>query len=282
MNYEKLTVERFVENMRDGKYETLTGARRAIGKTSSWSAKDKEQAHTAANKHFQALGPVKVAKAAKPAAKTATAAAPAKKQARKPIRKAPPPAPTATTPDQLVNEEVHASSAKKFTPSAGSASTTVGEAVGMGSQVIEFFLSARESLEFQQRVNPTGDFSKTLASMSDGLARAVSLVSSSLPPVNSIDTTLPPPRVSLPKETKPAPTVSASKPQAAPAAVTPAPVPAPTPTSPIFNGTGSPLTPSPVNAIDLSPEDQVKADALRNATPASTIAALPRPVSQPG
>lgn len=70
MNYEKLSVDRFVSNLKDGKYSGLTGARRAIGKA-DWSKKDKERAQEIAAKHFGDTAPT--AKTEKPAKKVAAA-----------------------------------------------------------------------------------------------------------------------------------------------------------------------------------------------------------------
>jgi hypothetical protein len=53
MNYEKLTVDSFIQKAKDGKYSGLTGARRAIGKT-DWSDKDRKTAHAFADKFFAA------------------------------------------------------------------------------------------------------------------------------------------------------------------------------------------------------------------------------------
>lgn len=69
-NYEKLTLEKFKTNLKGGKYATLTGARRAIGKA-DWSNVDREAARATADKHFgaPAAGAPKAAAAAKPAKK---------------------------------------------------------------------------------------------------------------------------------------------------------------------------------------------------------------------
>ncbi len=80
MNYEKLSVDGFIENAQAGKYAGLTGARRAIGKA-TWSEKDKKRAHDFADKHF-ANG--------KNATKKEAAARPAPKKAKKAAVAAPP------------------------------------------------------------------------------------------------------------------------------------------------------------------------------------------------
>lgn len=51
-SYEKLTLDRFQSSLKEGKYASLTGARRAIGKTTSWSGKERASAQELANKHF--------------------------------------------------------------------------------------------------------------------------------------------------------------------------------------------------------------------------------------
>ena len=56
MNYDKLTVPRFVERMESGLYKNITAARRAIGKA-DWSAKDRERARALANAHFGDVAP---------------------------------------------------------------------------------------------------------------------------------------------------------------------------------------------------------------------------------
>ena len=81
MNYEKLTVERFIANLKEGRYAGLTGSRRAIGKT-DWSKKDKETAHAAADKHFSKAGAATKGKAAPKKAKSAAVKKVAKKAAK--------------------------------------------------------------------------------------------------------------------------------------------------------------------------------------------------------
>jgi hypothetical protein len=65
MNYEKLTPEKFTEKLKGGSYESLTGARRAIGKA-SWPETQKATARTAAEKFFGGAATAKPAKAAAP------------------------------------------------------------------------------------------------------------------------------------------------------------------------------------------------------------------------
>lgn len=87
MGYSKLTVEQFAANLKAGRYAGLTGARRAIGKTSGWNDAERKRAHGVADKHFGSAGAatsattqpktaakktVKKTAAPKAAAKTAT------------------------------------------------------------------------------------------------------------------------------------------------------------------------------------------------------------------
>lgn len=66
MNYEKLTPEKFSEKLKNNEYDSLTGARRAVGKA-SWPESAKNAARAAAEKFFGGSAPVKAApkKAAK-------------------------------------------------------------------------------------------------------------------------------------------------------------------------------------------------------------------------
>ena len=76
-SYEKFTLKTIKERLESGVYANLTGANRAIGKTSELSAKDKEKAKAMAAAHFgvDLSAPKKAAKKpAKKAAKKATAA----------------------------------------------------------------------------------------------------------------------------------------------------------------------------------------------------------------
>jgi len=77
MNYEKLTPEKFTEKLKDSSYDSLTGARRAIGKA-SWPETAKATARTQAEKFFGGTP----TKAPKKKAEKITA----KKTAKAPVR----------------------------------------------------------------------------------------------------------------------------------------------------------------------------------------------------
>lgn len=62
MEYNKLTVANFKERLKADNYKNATGARRAIGKMSTWSDAEKASAHKLVNKHFGDDAPAPVAK----------------------------------------------------------------------------------------------------------------------------------------------------------------------------------------------------------------------------
>lgn len=90
MSYDKLSLASFTAALKEGKYESATGARRAVGKAQTLSEGDKDKARKAIDAHFgsaPAAAPKK-ASAKKAAAKKASAApkkaASAKPQVNKP------------------------------------------------------------------------------------------------------------------------------------------------------------------------------------------------------
>lgn len=80
-----LSFEDFKKNLKDGKYESLAGARRAVGKAISFSEDERESAKRAIDKHFGAEPKAEktVKKGAKKAAKKAAAAPKAEPKAEK-------------------------------------------------------------------------------------------------------------------------------------------------------------------------------------------------------
>jgi len=281
MNYEKLTVDRFGLNLKEGKYKSITGARRAIGKTSSWGAKEKEAAQALANKHFKVEA---TPKAAKPSpAKPAVAAKPAApKVAKKAAVKKAPVAAKVTTRD---SEPQEAPSEKQYakverTPVSGS-TTPPREAIAMGEEVLSFLEKTTKHLIVFKELHPTGDFSKAFSEMDGALTRAVTLIAASIPSTASpMEEALPPPRVSLPNPkptpvVKPAPKVETKAAPEGPVVSLEAKM---SPRSQVENLVmPAPATPN----SDLTPEEQAMADSLRNATPVSSFAGLPRPVVTP-
>jgi hypothetical protein len=95
MAYERMTLSSFSENLKAGKYDTATGARRAVGKANDWSTHDKNLAAGAINTHFGAddakAAPraTKTAKVAKKAAKKTAVKAAAPVAAKKAAKTAP-------------------------------------------------------------------------------------------------------------------------------------------------------------------------------------------------
>ena len=78
MGYERMTLAVFSENLKAGKYETATGARRAVGK-SDWGPHDRKLAAEAIDARFGEDG----GKSAAPRAAKKTAKKVAKKAAAK-------------------------------------------------------------------------------------------------------------------------------------------------------------------------------------------------------
>lgn len=81
MSYDKLSLASFTASLKEGKYESATGARRAVGKATTLSDADKDKARKAIDAHFGAGATVAPKKAGAKAAAKKTAAAPKKKAA---------------------------------------------------------------------------------------------------------------------------------------------------------------------------------------------------------
>ncbi len=85
MNYERMTPEKFAENLSSGKYTSLAGARRAIGKANNWKSSQRDEARALAEKRFGTGDKPKAAAVAKkkPGPKPAKVKAAAAPGARK-------------------------------------------------------------------------------------------------------------------------------------------------------------------------------------------------------
>jgi DNA replication initiation complex subunit (GINS family) len=290
MNYEKLTLDRFGLNLKEGKYQSITGARRAIGKTSGWNAKEKEAAQALANKHFKTEAPPKAAKPTTPtkpavAAKPVTPPKAAKKVAAK---KAPVAAKVQTKdvdPDVMPVKQDEGPRVTRTPVTRYETTANPSEAIAHGEQILAFLGAAAKQLIMHRELNPHGDFTKALTEMDNTFTRAVTLVATSIPSTSSpVEESLPPPRVSLPnqrpavKSTVVKAPVETKSPPESPVALeatmsSRARVGDPIP---------SPIVPAPAAPnSDLTPEEQKMADSLRNATPVSSFAGLPRPVVAP-
>ena len=79
------TLDGFRKKLKSGHYDSVTGARRAIGKMRTWEEKDKEAGRRAVDKHFGAT-PSKPAKP-RPAAKKTPKRAPKKAPSEAPTKK---------------------------------------------------------------------------------------------------------------------------------------------------------------------------------------------------
>jgi hypothetical protein len=121
MAYERMTLSSFHENLKAGKYETATGARRAVGKANDWSAHDKVVAAGLINTHFGADS----AKTAAPRAAKSTAKKVAKKTAKKAAAKA---APAVVAPKKVAKAAPAKRAVSRRTPTMKAASTPAAPA----------------------------------------------------------------------------------------------------------------------------------------------------------
>jgi len=247
-HYEKLTVERFEQNLKDKKYDTLTGARRAIGKTSSWNEKEKEKARGIALKHFGGEAP-----SAPKAAKKVGGKAPPKKASIK--FAVLPSVPTVSKVGGKIGAKkaakriaAAAPDARQHAPSApsGPEPRSASEAIQLGNELVSFAGSLREGAKLVKGDSPSMNMGHVMEEVSSLLLRAGRLVSRHIEGAQE----LPPARVAVNSPVH----VHAEK----------------------EYGVGSTLEVSV-----LTPSEQHMADALKNAQPVSSIGALPRPVAQP-
>lgn len=251
-HYEKLTVERFEQNLKDKKYDTLTGARRAIGKTASWSDKEKEKAKAIALKHFggEATPAPKAAKkvGGKAAPKKAAAKPAAPAAAKKAVAKAAPKkaAKRAEAAPRAERTPVNAQSA-----SNGPEPRSAREAIQLGTELVGFAGALREGAKLTKTDSPGTNLSPVMEEVNSLLLKAGRLVSRHVEGVQE----LPPARLAVNS-------------------------PVQVPVAQAHVAATSALTP-PTEAPSLSPSEQHMADALKNAQPVSSIGALPRPVAQP-
>jgi Meckel syndrome type 1 protein len=118
MAYERMTLATFSENLKAGKYDTATGARRAVGK-SDWGPHDRQLAANAINSYFGEDGSKAAApRAAKKTAKKAAAKKVAKKAAAKPAAKAAPAAKRAARRAPVATTTVRETQAKDSSATA--------------------------------------------------------------------------------------------------------------------------------------------------------------------
>lgn len=286
MNYEKLTVERFAQGLKDGKYKAIAGARRAIGKVQGWSAKEKASANELANKHFGASASGTVPKTTgktknKPGPK------PGKKAKKATAKKA------AAAPKQVARAEQPArapfvAKTSEPKPAKPQVSGSVGSHtdLNMANSLIEFTTKVRVELAEMKRAHSTLDFAHVEANFPSLIAKAVKLAGGE--------------KMEKVEEKKAAPT-PAPKPTPTPAAkpvekkAAPVHVPTPAPSTPSIT-TGAPIAqakpedvPPPVPVItneaiptsDVLSEEERKVLGLKPLAPVSATAGLPRPANFP-
>lgn len=157
-NYEKKTPAIFKKDLAANKYDTVTAARRAVGRMSEWTDSDKNTARSWIDKHFgapsanpKAAKTPKAPKADKPKApvkKAAKAPAKAKKQAaakKEPKAKTTKPRAKRTPPAEATSdaERIHNANAKVSTLHA--VLTTMKEAKELGASESDVAIGARRA-----------------------------------------------------------------------------------------------------------------------------------------
>lgn len=136
--YEKLDLSAFKKKLADGDYASLTGARRAVGRMTTWSETDKNKARALAEKHFGGATPAKPAKkTAKKTAKKAAKKKATKKVAKKKAAKKAKAAPTAKKSVKKVKRrQTKASSAKELTSVMGRIQETNAQIEVYGNAIL--------------------------------------------------------------------------------------------------------------------------------------------------
>lgn len=190
-SYQKLTLDRFKIALKEGKYTGLTGARRAIGKTTSWSAKERLAAQGLANAHFGETGDVPEAAPKKSAKKTSAKKTTAKASAKsivKPAKKTPAKRAASSSANAGVGT---ASAQREIKPgSALEHRVTAHESVG-------FVGHARVELEQLKIMNPKLDTSKNEKALFDLLENAIAHMGLAVVPAVAQASAVP--RIQLPK-----------------------------------------------------------------------------------
>ena len=152
MNYEKLTVPRFQERLKNNLYKSITAARRAIGKA-DWGDEERTKASSIANRHF---GVTKAALlASKPSAPSPS-----------PARKFAPPQAVKTVPEKSPQAAVKATplTVRRAPERAGHS----GELTG--AEIIELCNTAKE---LSDSIRRTAEVSVTSRATADEAANAV-------------------------------------------------------------------------------------------------------------
>lgn len=159
--YEKLTPERFAENLKEDKYGSLTGARRGIGKV-DWSKKEKERALELAEKHFGTEEkPAK--KAVKKAAKKEAAPSATPKRRGRPPKSA---SAQAQAPVASLEETEQASGLSALPFSSVSAEENAKmHRLHVAQQIIGSAARAIEAMTMAKKADPNVDISELQGSV---------------------------------------------------------------------------------------------------------------------
>jgi len=161
----------FKDNLKSNRYETLTGARRAIGKTKDLTDDERESAKRAADKHFSA-------DPAAPSTPKAPKAAAGKKASKKASKKAADVAPAAATggkygPGKGGKPRAEAATPNKRGPKARA--SAAGGQVSTQSQIgdmtnrADLVTRVLDSAEKSAHTFPTVDFSPLVTMARDNL-----------------------------------------------------------------------------------------------------------------
>jgi hypothetical protein len=195
-SYEKLTLERFKAALKEGKYTGLTGARRAIGKTTSWNAKERAAAQELANKHFGESGETAKSAPKKTAPKKASAKTTAKKASAKGTHGSKSVGKKATSAkkaavDSIEREPVSASSSEAIRASSGFEHRVAAH------ESLAFVSHARQELQQFKAMNSALNTSKEEKALFDILENAIAHMGKALPHADAQVSAVP--RVEVPK-----------------------------------------------------------------------------------
>lgn len=203
-SYEKLTLERFKAALKEGKYTSLTGARRAIGKTTSWSAKERAAAQELANKHFGESGETAAKSTPKKATakKTAAKATPKKASAKGTHGSKTGGKKTAATRKSREDSSPEALGAAERGPIAASSREAIQASSGFEHRVaahesLAFVSHARQELQQFKAMNPSLNTTSQEKALFDILENAIGHMGKTLPHADASVSAVP--RIEVPK-----------------------------------------------------------------------------------
>lgn len=167
MSYDKLNFASFQEGLKTGKYESATGARRAVGKAAGLSDNEKDKARKLIDAHFGSSAPV----AAKVTAKTAAAAKKAAKTKPAKEPKAAKAAPVKAEAKPAKVGRTKAVSAEKPVTKTVDATRQASTVMKMTTKLTDALVALTEA----RRVDPTVSLSAAVESFSLTFGEAAKL-----------------------------------------------------------------------------------------------------------